>query len=914
MNKLCKFSSKNLFAGLLTAALLFLLTQESVALDAPGNKFGTSLTGSDTIPLKKTDTISTPVNKNADTIPVINPADSAHLKRVDTFSFKISKDTLAAPVTYEAEDSAVVLVQDKKILLYGKTKTDYEKITLTAPKVELNQETQMLTASGKFDSAGEVVDRAHFKDGDQEFQSDSIRFNFKTKKGLTQNTFTQQGELFVQGKDIKKIDDNTIYIKQGIFTTCDYDVPHFAFRANKLKVINKKLAVSGPTHPEFEGVPLPIYLPFGFYPLSQGRHSGMLPVQFANNQQFGLGLEGIGYYKVLSDYWDAKVWGNLYSYGGWTANFSPTYRKRYHYNGAFILAIQSTKLNFKGDPDYSKNMTYNISWNHNVDSRARPGTTFSANVNAGSTRFNRYVPNSPALNFTNTTTSSIAYSKTWLNKPFNFTMSANHSQNNRNRIINLSLPNIGFTVNTVYPFQKKDAVGSQKWYEKLGIGYNGNFRNQVAFTDSINYKKVTGQTFFKHLLDTLQWGGQHNIPITLSLPPILGGAIMVAPNVSFSQILISQKMRRTWDTTAKKVDTSFSKGFFTDQQMSYGISLSTALFGQYHFHNSRVTALRHVIRPTFGLNFRPDLSGKHFYSVQLDTTGYKQRFSEFEKSMYGHFSEGRTGALSFQLDNNLEMKVRSKKDTGDNAIKKVRLIDGFGFSTSYNFFADSQKLAPIQLYFRTNLFEKISLTAFSTIDPYQKDGHGNSINKYAWESGKFTPGRITSGTITMSTQFKSKPTDPKKDEERKQLIQQQLNDPALIGDQQRLLDYMRQNPAEFVDFNIPWTVNLGFSLNFFSTLKPDYSGYTTNINTNLNFSGSFNLTPKWNFSTNGYYDIRTSKMQTFSMSIARDMHCWQMSINVTPVGYFKFYSFTINPKAGVLQDLRINRTRSFSNF
>ncbi|HEU4574685.1 MAG TPA: putative LPS assembly protein LptD [Chitinophagaceae bacterium] len=912
MIRLRKFSLKYLFAGILTAAFLFTITWKSAARYVHTEKFYIPLTAQDTVPVKKNDSLLLPAKNPADTIPVRLKTDST--QRIDTFSLKMSNDSLEAPVKYEAQDSAVVMIQDKKILLYGKTQTDYQNVTLTAPKVELNQQTQIMTAIGSFDSSGEILERAHFKDGDQEFQSDSIRFNFKTKKGLTKNTYTQQGELFVQGRDIKKVDENTVYIKEGIFTTCDYDVPHFAFKANKMKVINKKLAVSGPAHPEFEGVPIPIYLPFGFYPLSQGRHSGLLPVQFTSNQQFGLGLEGIGYYKVLSDYWDVETRANVYSYGGWTLNIRPTYRKRYRYSGSFNLAIQNTKYNFKGDPDYSKNRSYNITWTHAVDSKAHPGTSFSASVNAGSTKYGRYVPNSPALNYTNTQSSSIAFSKMWAGKPYNLTLTANHSQNNSQHLINLSLPNLGFTVNTIYPLQKKESVGAPKWYEKLGIGYNGNFRNQVSFYDSVNYKQQSGQTFFKHLLDTLQWGGQQSIPISLSLPPIFGGAIMIAPNVSFNQILISQKMHRRWDSTAKKLDTTFSRGLFTDQQASFGIGISTALFGTYQFKSKKIVAIRHVIRPTFSVSYRPDLSKSHFYTTQIDSTGYKQRYSEFEKSMYGYYQEGRYGGVSFQLDNNLEMKVRSKKDTGENAIKKVKLIDGYGFSTSYNFFADSLKLAPFQFYFRTNLFEKINITANATLDPYKKDDHGNRINKYTWQDGKFNLGSISYGSISMSTSFQSKPKDEKKAQERKQMMQQQMNDPTLAGDQQRLLDYMRQNPAEFVDFNIPWSINMGFSLNFVRQQKPDYSGYQTSINSNLNFSGSFNLTPKWNFSTNGYYDFTTHKMQTFSMSISRDMHCWQMSINVTPIGYFRFYSFTINPKAGVLQDLRINRNRSFSSY
>lgn len=902
-----KFKPNYLFTGILTVAILCTLTWNSAAHHTTMAFFCKSLTTfRDTIPVRSLPDSNIKKNLNVSDTSATN--DSLRIQqKTDSLPLRFSKDALDAPVTYEAVDSAIVLIKNKKIFLYGKTKTEYLATTLTAPKVEMDQETQIVTAVNKKDSAGNVIEDAHFKDGENEYSNDTIWYNFKTQKGITKNTITQQGELFVHGERIKKENDSIIYVRKGMFTTCNLDDPHFAFMTNKLKVVNKKLAVSGPAHPEFEGVPVPIYIPFGFYPLSQGRHSGLLPPQFATNEQYGLGLEGLGYYKVLSDYWDARVYGNIYSYGGWSLNLNPTYRKRYRYSGSFTISMQSTKSNFKGDPDYFKANTFNISWSHSVDSKARPGTTFSANVNAGSTRFNQLIPNDPQRNFQNQLGSSISYSKTWKDKPFNLTMSANHSQNNFTHLINVSLPNAAFTVNTIYPLQKKEEVGTPKWYEKLGVAYSGSFRNQVSFYDTAFN--------FKQLLDTLQWGAQNNFPVSLSLPPILGGAIIVSPSVSYSQILIAQKFRRNWNDVTKKLDTTVSKGIFMDHTTSFGLSLSTALYGTYQFKNSRISKIRHVIRPSVSLSYKPNLSSKHFYTTQVDTTGYKMRFSEFQGSLYGYYGEGRYGGMTFQLDNNLEMKIKSKKDTANGGEKKVTLIDGYGFSTSYNFFADSMKLAPVQFYFRTNLFNKINITASTTLNPYQVNSRGQSIGKYAWQGAKkFTLGRFTTGSISMSSSFSSKPKDAKKDEERKKQVQQRLNDPTLIADQQRLLDYMQQNPSEFVDFNIPWQLGFSFSLYFSEQFKPDYSGFTKTVSSNVSLNGSFSLTPKWNFSMNGYYDFRTKQIQTFQMSISRDMHCWQLSINVTPVGLYRFFSFTLSPKASVLQDLRINRSRYFSGY
>ncbi len=829
-----------------------------------------------------------------------------HNEKVDTFSLELSRDSLDAPVIYEAEDSAVVLIKDQKVLLYGKTRTEYKDIELKAPQVELDQQTQVVTAVNSKDSTGQVVEVAHFKSGENEFTSDTIRFNFRTQVGLTKNTYTQDGEIFVNTQVAKKVNASTTFMKKARFTTCNLDDPHFAFVTPRMKVISQKLAVSGPAHPEFEGVPVPVYLPFGFYPLSQGRHSGLLPPTFTVNEQYGLGLERLGYYKVLSDYWDMQVFGNLYSYGGWTANINPTYRKRYRYSGAFNLSIQSTKLNFKGDPDFVKNRSYFINWGHSVDSRARPGTNFSASVNAGSTKYNQFVPNNNQLNFQNQLGSSIAYSKTWTGKPYNLTLSANHNQNNLTRLINISLPDAGFTVSTLYPFQRKEFAGSPKWYEKLGIGYNGNFRNQVSFYDTA-FK-------FKDLVDTLQWGAQHSFPLNMSLPPLFNGALIVAPSVSYSQVWIAQKFRRSWNTAAQKLDTMVTKGFFTDHQLIFSIGLNTAIFGTLQFPKSRVAAIRHVIRPTFSLNYKPDLSRNHYYSDTVNANGDVFRFSEFEGALYPGYAEGQTGGIGFQLDNNLEMKWRSRKDTGENAIKKIKLIDGFGFNTGYNFLRDSMKLDQVNLYLRTTLFEKISITANSVLMPYQANERGVFINKYAWEGKGFKLGTLTFGSVSVSSNFRSKPRDPKKEEQRKKEIENLMSDPNVASDRQRLLDYISQNPSDFVDFNIPWQLNLGYSLSFTNRLKADYSGFEKDFTSNLTFGGSFNLTPKWNFSMNGYYDFDTRKLQNFNMSINREMHCWQLSINVTPVGFFRSFNFSISPKASILQDLKINRTRYFTNF
>ena len=931
MKRPYKFRLKYLFTSTLTAFLFFTQTWKSAGNHSHLVNFYTALTTrTDTIPqnlkkdslLKKISADSVRSNKSGivDSSALNFIPDSVRIISVtDTFSLKISKDSLDAPVMYEAEDSVVVLAKEKKVILYGKTKTNYKNIELIAPHTELDQATQILTAVNRKDSLGVVVERANFTEGDNNFSSDTIRYNFKTQRGITRNTHTLQGEIHLLGEKVKRI-GGTIYAHNGVLTTCALDEPHFGFRYNKIKLNNGRVAITGPIHPEFEKVPIPIYLPFGFFPMKQGNHSGLLPPQFSANEDFGLGLEGLGYYKVLNPYFDLTVRGNIYSYGGWSANITPTYRKRYRFNGQMNLSIQSTKFNFKGDPDYVKNRSFNLSWSHAVDSRARPGTSFSANVNAGSTKFNEFIPNNVNRNFQNQMGSSITYGRTFKNS--NLTISANHNQNNALRLISLNLPDIGYSVNTMYPFQGKEVIGTPSWYEKLGVAYNGTFKSQVSFYDTAFQ--------FKQLIDTLQWGAQHNFPITLSLPPILGGKFMISPGFSYENKWIAQKFRRTWNTALEKVDTTIVKGFYMDHAASASLGINTALYGTYQFKNKRIVAIRHVVRPALSFSYSPSLSKSHYYETKVDTTNRLFRFSEFEGSLYGYYGEQNFGGASFSLDNNLEMKVRPKQKKGKQEEKtadekiteenqgeeksefqKIRLIDGYGFSTAYNFIADSFRLSSFNFYLRSTLFEKINITAGTTLNPYQVDSRGFPVDKYAWEGSKFRLGRFTNGNLSMSTNFKSKPKDEKKEEERKQREQELLSDPLIAGEMQSQLDYMRRNPAQFVDFNIPWSVNLSFSVNFSERLKADYSGFDKEFTSNVNFNGSFSLTPKWNFSLNGYYDISNRNLQTFQMSIAREMHCWQLAINVTPVGQYRYFNFTISPKSGLLQNLKINRTRYF---
>ena len=857
----------------------------------------------DTFHLNKNDTL---LNKN-DTLPL---ADTSLLKKTaDTLKYKTAKNAPDTVIEYTAEDSMVVSIPTKTITLYGqKATTQYKGNNLTAPIIAIDQEKGNLTASIKKDSTGKVISLPTFKQADFVAESDSIIYNIKSGKGITKSTYTTQGQMYVYGEAIKKVDNNVFYAARARFTTCDLDTPHFAFVSNKVKFISNKIAVTGPVHPEFEGVPIPIYFPFGIFPLQQGRHSGLLQATFTTNEQRGIGLEDLGYYKVVNKYWDVIFRTSIYSYGGWTFSVNPRYKKNYRYSGNLAFDVQNFNTNFKGDPDFVHNRTYHIAWSHSMDTKARPGVSFNANVNAGSSEYNANVPNNPSVNFNNQLQSSIAYAKTWKDKPFNLTVTANHNQNTNLKVINVNLPSVGFNVATIYPFRKKESAGTPKWYENLGVAYNGNAQSLFSFYDTLPH-------IFQQIADTFQFGAHHSVPITLSLPQM--GDFQVGPSVSYDETWYQTKTVYSWDSSAKKLDTAREKGFYTARHMSFGLSVSTRIFGLItsKSKDSKIVAVRHEITPTLGVFYTPNLNSNSFYYTQVDTNGYKSQYSYYQThNIYPSYSSGRSGGLNFSLDNNISMKVRNKKDTGQNAIKKISIIDGFSISGSYNFFGDSINfpLSTFPVSIRSNLFNKINITASGNLDPYEVDSNGRRIQTFVWKDNPFSLGRLTNGNISLSTALQGK--NKKDGSTEKPEFTSDVNNLNDLGYTQEEYDaesaYIRNNPGQFADFNIPWSLNLSYNLTY-SKYYSAPRGFVSNLTQNLTFGGTLGLTKKWQASLNGYYNITEGDLNQISLSLSRDLHCWQLSIAVSQSPLSRFFSITVSPKSTLLKDLRVNRTRNY---
>ncbi len=861
----------------------------------------------DTPPIKKTmpsDTLLRPTLSDT----TVTATDSSGRRNdsavfvIDTTLLKLSKDTLTAPVAYHADDSAVVDVPGEKMYLYGKISSiKYEDNDLSAPEIQYDQKTNLVKAFLKKDTAGNVVSFVSYKQGDFISVMDSITLNMTTQRGITKGTYTQQGEMYVYGEKIKKVNDDIFYAFNARFTTCNLDTPHFAFVSKRIKFINKKWAFSGPVHPEFEGVPVPIILPFGIFPLAQGKHSGILSPEFTANNAYGLGLENFGYYKILSDYWDATARASVYSYGGWQANLSPRYFKRYRYQGNLMLSFLSTKqLDAKADK------TAKIFWSHSMDNKARPGVSFRANVNAGSTQFNNLLPNSPLQNFDNNLSSTVAYQKSWKDKPINLSLIASHSQSAISRIIDVTLPEAVFNLNTQYPFRKKERVGEIKWYENIGVGLTTNAKATTRFFDTA--------AIFNQAGENLQYGFNHSVPISLSLPPV--GVLQIAPSVSYQEAWYQKKISLAYNPLKRGVDTVTTNGFFTARDMSFGIGVSTRIFGLFSFRkNSNVKAIRHEIRPTISATYKPDFTGKATKVIQIDSTGRTQAYNIYSTNVIASaFSAGRFGGLSFSIDNNLSMKVKDKKDTSAEATKKISLIDGFSISGGYNFLQDSFRLSPLSVRAFTTLFEKISITAGGTLDPYKYNRQGFRLDRLMLLDNPLKLGFLNDLNLQLQSSFRG-------GDDKKGLTATDNNnvppdgyDPNVpLDEYQQEAQYIRNNPGEFADFSIPWTIDFGYSFTL-NRFRIANGNVTTQSSQNVNFNASVNLTPKWKLGGTGNYSISAKELGLLSMYLSRDLHCWQMNINVSPVGRYRSFNISISPKSPILRDLKVNRTRSFTNF
>lgn len=839
-------------------------------------------------------------------------ADSLVTDSLVTDSLAADKDTvrraddgLNAVVSIVAADSQVTLLKTNMVYLYGEAKIKYEDFELAADYIEIDQNTNEVFARGRYDNNGRYIGRpVVIFPNESPKVVDSLRYDFETKNGNAFGIFTEVDGGFIQASKIRKNVYNEMSLFHGMYSTCNLPQPHTHFGIHISKgIVTENQIIAGPAYLVMENVPLQfVAIPFGFFPKPDKRASGFLFPTFGEEFSRGFFMRDIGWYLAFNDYWDSEIRGTMYSKGSYEASILSNYRVNYKFDGGFNIRYANTKNGVEGTSQYRSTKDFNVTWNHSQRQEANPGTTFSANVNFGTSSYFQNTAAGATYNYEqltrNNMSSSISYGKTFADGKVNFTSSLSHRQDMTRNEVFLELPTFSLNVSSFNPFDSKDRVGEQKWYQRITMGYSLQGRNSVTAQEAGLFSRET--------LEKFQNGFQHQIPINLSLNVMK--YFQFNTSVSYTERWYLQSYRRRLDNTpggfeeVRDTVPGFNRAY--DYSMSTG--LSTKIYGMYP-KMGKIQAMRHVITPSVNFNYRPDFSDPlyGFYRSFVNAQGRESIYSIFEGGIFGSPGSGRSMGIGFSVDNNIEAKVISKKDTTDGGIKKIPILQGLTFSGNYNFVADSFKLSNINFSGRTALFnQKININFNGTFDPYSFDTQlGRRVNRFALQDGQLA--RLTNFGLSFDYSF-----NPQANQNRQQGLDSLDNQRAsMTPEQQQALARISRDPNAFVDFNIPWNLAGSFSFQY-SNL-----GVRSNITATLNIHGDFSLTPKWKVQFNSGYDFRQKEISLTRFSIYRDLHCWDMSFGWVPFGRFQSYNVTIRAKASILQDLKLTkRNDNFGGF
>lgn len=809
----------------------------------------------------------------------------------DSVKVAKKKSTIEDPIISNAEDSIIYAIDGKTVFLYGNAVVTYQDLELKARYIEFDMEKKEVFAKGLPDSTGNIIGKPVFKEGGQTFEMNDIHYNFDTKRAKITGVITEQSGGYMHSEVTKKMEDDVVNMKNGKYTTCDLEHPHFYLAITRGKMIPDKKIVSGPAYLVIEDVPFPLIIPFGFFPNTRKRAAGIILPEYGEGTERGIFLRGGGFYFGMGEYMDQKITGDIYSKGSWALYGITNYKLRYRFSGSLNLSISSNVTSERGLPDYDAKHNYRIAWVHSQDPKAHPNTTFQANVNFTSTEYNKYNAKSITDALNNQINSSISYSKVWPGSPFSITASMNHSQNTLDSVVNIGFPKVTFSMSKIYPFKNKQRVGASTWYDKVGFSLTTNIDNRVSVKEDNLFKKS--------VVDSMQNGVKHSIPVSTSFNMLK--FITVSPGVNYNEYWYLKTIKKRWDPDSLEVEVDTVKGFKRGYDYSTSVSMSTKLYGMYQFSStSKVQAIRHVITPSVSLSYRPDFSDPHygFYKqVQKDTLGNLQTYSIFSNGIYGGPGGGKSGMVNFSIGNIVEMKMLSSKDTA-NPVKKVKILEGFTISTSYNLLADSMNWSDISVSGRTNLFEKLNINFSGTFSPYAINSAGTKIDKFEYnETGKLA--RFTRGSLGFDISFSSaKSTETGKGSG----APVNGTPPGIVSDGSMFGESMgTQYGIDYVDFNVPW--NLRFSYNV-SYSKP---AFESSLVQTMSFSGDLSLTPKFKVAFSSGYDLKRKELTTTTLNFIRDLHCWEMRLTVIPLGYYKSFSFQINVKSSILQDLKYTK-------
>jgi len=916
MRKICAFVHRWLSPlSLLVVAAVCLLFASEASAQVRRNRRGNAQTYSQSVAF------------NRDSIPVSDSVRARRdsLARVDSL-FKVDsvrlqkQSSLKRPAFSGAKDSLVEVFSggQRKAYYYGDVTVQYDDMTLTADYMEYDMNTGTVFARGTKDTiTGEVKGMPTMTQGGSTYSMEELRYNFNSRKARITNMITQQEEGLLHGKNIKMMPDKSINITHGKYSVCDLEDPHYYMTLSLAKVVTKptRKTVFGPAGVVVEDVPLPLGIPFGFIPKRPSRATGLLMPTIGEEKSRGFYMRDLGMYFVFGDHVDLSITGDFYTLGSWALDINSRYKFNYKSNGTFAMSYSSDQTGEKGSPDFFQTKNFSVKWSHSQDSKAHPGTTFSASVNFSSPSNNRYNSHSVSEALQNQASSSISYSRSW-NGKLSLSINALHSQNSRDSSYSFTLPNVTFSVSRFYPFKQKNRVGKEKFYEKFSFGYSTTLQNKINFKSS-----EFGEDGF---LDKFQNGMTHNFQIGLPDFTLLN-YFNFTPSISYGQNWFFRKTEYSYDAATDQLvadDSGMMSHFGITQNYSGSLGVSTRIYGMFNFGKThRIQAIRHVISPSMSFSFSPEkgtYANGYRTLVYTDAEGLRQEYDYniYTDQLYSAPSKGKSATASISFGNNIEAKVRDMKDTTGTGTKKIKIIDQLSIRTGYNFLADSLNMSTVSMSMSTSVFGKLGVSASANLDPYAIDGKGRRVNRFnVQEKGWMHPLRLTSASASLSYSLSGDGAmkgndgtkDGKKQESAADYYHRVYYHP-ITG------EYVPGGWVYYTNPNVPWSINLNYSFAFNRSYQYSNEQLIKNdrITQTLGVSGNVKLTPRMSLQATSGFDIMAMKLTTTQLSATYDLHCFNIAVSWVPSGTWQSWSFRISANASALADLlRFKKSTSF---
>ncbi len=847
------------------------------------------------------------------------------------------KPGIDAPVDYECTDSLVYDAETRLVHLYGKAQVKYMDMTLNAAKITMNMDSSMVRAAGERDTAGILQDKPVYSQGSDNYHSELMAFNFKTKKGYITNVETTQGDGFMQSQHSKRAADGTLYLEHAKYTTCDAKHPHFYLALSRAKVRPGKESVFGPAYLVVADVPLPLAVPYGFFPFNKKYSSGFIMPSYGDETSRGFYLRDGGYYFAINDYMDFKALGEIYTKGSWGLSAETNYRKRYRYNGNFYISFLRTVDGEKNMPDYAVTKSLKVQWTHSKDAKASPNTTFSARVNFASENYERSNLESmynPLAYTQSTRASSVSFSHTFPSIGLNIAGSTNLTQSLRGSSVSMTLPDLSISLNRFYPFRRKHQAGKERWYEKISMSYTGSLSN------SINTKE--DKLFKSNLVKDWRNGMQHRIPIDATFQVFK--YINISPQFSLRDIMYTNRVMRSWDETTQKEVADTTYGFYNLYDWSLGVSANTTLYGFYKpwrkLFGDKIIAVRHVFKPSVSFSYAPDFTSSHYgYQrtyVKTDANGEVSTvtYSPYSSGIYSYPSGTKQGMITMSVSNNVEMKVKSDRDTTGE--RKISIIDELYGALSYNMAAETRPWSNLNTRIRLKLTKNYTFSMAAVFATYayafDKNGRVVTSDRTEWSYGRF--GRFQGMSQNLSYTFNNETlsklfsrrsdrstasndeTDTDTDTDAEDAnIDPDLRNAKKGGKQKK--QKAKVDEDGYLRFSLPWSFTVSYGISMAEDRSKQINvrrmRYPYSFTQTMNFSGYLRIAEGWNISFTSGYDFNYHELSMTTASVSRDLHCFEMSCSVVLRPYSSF-NFTFRARANELADaLKWDKRSSYSS-